>query len=226
MRRAPCAPAARRPGRRSSPAYRTPPRAPRARGAVHARRAPQDVARGRGRAARRGPRPARRGRRAGRRRPHARRRACAGDLEQIPDGHETLLRAVVQIAADTPAPRIGGFDDTGARAPQGGRLLTTLELGRRSRGEDTHRGDVIVPCPHRPRVHHADVAEMGAIGRAQADRQIALEAHLDRRLGLREAPRQRLRERDDRIAPRPARTACRACRTRTARPSSRRRTSR
>jgi hypothetical protein len=34
---------------------------------------------------------------------------------------------------------------------------------------------------------------------AQADREVALEAHLDRRSGLREALRQRLRERDDRL---------------------------
>ena len=33
------------------------------------------------------------------------------DLEQIPNGQETLLRAVMQVAADTPAPRVGGFDE-------------------------------------------------------------------------------------------------------------------
>ena len=53
------------------------------------------------------------------------------DLEQVADRHQTLLRAVVQVAADTPALRIRGLDDTRARAPQCGRLVTTLELGRR-----------------------------------------------------------------------------------------------
>ena len=124
---------------------------------------------------------------------------ASSDLEQVADGHETLLRAVVQIAADTPASRVGGFDDTGARAPQGGRLLTTLELGACSRGEDAHGRDVIVPRRHRPCVHHGHVAEMGGVGGAQAHRQVALEAHVDRGLGLGETRRQRLRERDDRM---------------------------
>jgi hypothetical protein len=73
------------------------------------------------------------------------------DPEQIPDGQETLLRAV------------------------------------------------IVPCLHRTSVHHGQMAEMGGIGGTKADRQITLEAHVDRRLGRREATRQRLRERDDRL---------------------------
>ena len=130
-------------------------------------------------------------------------------LSRFADGHEPLLRAVVQVAPDAPALGIGGLDHARARAPQRGRLMAALELGRRPRREDAHRGDVVVPGRHRPRVHHGHVAEVRAVGRAQADREVALEAHVDRRLGLREALRQRLRERDDRIAPRPARTACR-----------------
>ena len=120
------------------------------------------------------------------------------DLEQIRHRREPLLRAVVQVAADAPALGIGGLDHARARASQRGRLLATLELGRRPRREDAHRGDVVVLGRHRPSVHHGHVAEMRAVGRAQADREVALEAHVDRRLGLGEALRQRLRERDDR----------------------------
>ena len=127
------------------------------------------------------------------------RRQCAlGDLEQIPDGQQPLLRAVVQIAADTPALGIGGLDDTCTRVPQRGGLTATLELGRRSRREDTHRGDIIVRGLHRPRVHHRHMTEVRAIGSAQANREVALKAHVDRRLGLWEARRELLRKRDDR----------------------------
>jgi hypothetical protein len=102
----------------------------------------------------------------------------------------------VQIAPDAPALGVGGFDHTCARAPQCSRLLAALELGRRPRREDAHRGDVIVPGLHRLRVHHGHVAEVRAVGGAQADGEVALEAHVDRRLGLRKALRQRVRERD------------------------------
>jgi hypothetical protein len=43
------------------------------------------------------------------------------------------------------------------------------------------------------------VTEVRAVGGPQADREVALETHVDRRLGLREEPRQRLRERHDRL---------------------------
>ena len=68
-----------------------------------------------------------------------------GDLEQVRDGQQPLLRAVVQVAADAPALGVGGLDHARARAPQRGRLMAALELGRRPRREDAHRGDVIVP---------------------------------------------------------------------------------
>jgi hypothetical protein len=42
------------------------------------------------------------------------------------------------------------------------------------------------------------VAEVRAIGRAQADREVALEAHVDRRLGLGKALRQSVREGNER----------------------------
>ena len=139
------------------------------------------------------------GRGAGRRRPRRSSPSLSwASLEQVPDRHQPLLRAVVQIAADAPALRVGGLDHARARALQRGRLLAALELGRRPRREDAHGGDVIVPGRHRAGVHHGHVAEVRAVGGAQADREVALEAHLDRRLGLREARRQRLRERDDR----------------------------
>ena len=105
----------------------------------------------------------------------------------------------MQVAPDAPALGVGGLDHTRARAPQRRRLMAALELGRRPRREDPHRGDVVVAGLHRPRVHHGHVAEVRAVGGAQADREVALEAHVDRRLGLREALRQRLRERDDRL---------------------------
>jgi hypothetical protein len=76
--------------------------------------------------------------------------------------------------------------------------MAALELGRGPRREDPHGGDIVVLGRHRPRVHHGQVAEVRAIGRAQADREIALEAHLDRRVGLGKERRQRFRERDDR----------------------------
>ena len=122
-----------------------------------------------------------------------------GDLEQVCDGHEPLLGTVVQVAPDAPAFGIGSVDHACPRAPQRGGLMATLELGRRPRREDAHRGDRIVSGPHRSRVHDGHVAEVRAVGGTQADREVALEAHLDRRLGLREAPRQLLRERDDRV---------------------------
>ena len=122
-----------------------------------------------------------------------------GDLEQVPDSQQALLRAVVQVAADPPALRIGGFDDPRARVPQCSLLMATLELGRGPRREDAHRGDVIVSCLHGSRVHHGHMAQVGAVGGAQADREVALETHVDRRLGLGEARGQRVRERDDRL---------------------------
>jgi len=122
-----------------------------------------------------------------------------GELEQVRHGHEPLLRTVVQIAPYAPALGIGGVDHTCSRAPQRGRLTATLELGRRLRGGAAHRGDVIVFGPHRPRVHDAHMAEVCAVGGSQADREVALETHVNRRLGLRKAPGQRLRERDDRL---------------------------
>jgi len=75
--------------------------------------------------------------------------------------------------------------------------VAALELRRRARGEDPHRLDVLVPGPHRARVHHGDVAEVRAVRGAQADREVALKPHVDRRLRLGEARRQRLREGDD-----------------------------
>jgi hypothetical protein len=77
--------------------------------------------------------------------------------------------------------------------------MAALELRRRAGGEDAHRRDVVVAGRHRIRVHHGHVAEVRAVGRAQADREVALEAHLDRRLRLREALRERGGERDDRL---------------------------
>jgi len=103
-----------------------------------------------------------------------------------------------EVAADAPALGVGRLDDPRPRASQRRRLVAALELRRRARGEDPHRLDVLLTGPHRAGVHHGDVAEVGAVGGAQADREVALEAHVDRRLRLREAPRQLLRERDDR----------------------------
>jgi hypothetical protein len=117
----------------------------------------------------------------------------AGSHRQQP-----LLRPVVQVAPDAPALSVGGFDHACARAPQGGRLMAALHLGRRPRREDAHGGDVIVAGLHPPGVHHRHVTEMRAVGGAQADREVALEAHLDRRLGFREALRQGVGERHDR----------------------------
>ena len=92
-----------------------------------------------------------------------------GRLEQIRHRGEPLLRAVVQVTTDAPALGIGGLDHARARALQRGSLLETLELGGRPRREDAHRGDVVVLGRHRPSVHHGHVAEVRAVGRAQAE---------------------------------------------------------
>src|SRR3954469_17741235 len=55
-----------------------------------------------------------------------------GELEQVADGHEPLLRAVVEVAADAPALGVGGLDAPRARAAQPPRLMATREPGRRS----------------------------------------------------------------------------------------------
>ena len=107
--------------------------------------------------------------------------------EQIRHRREPLLRAVVQVAPHAPALGIAGLDHTRARASQRGRLMAALELGRGPRREDPHRRDVVLPGRQRPRVHHRHVPEVRAVGRPQADREVALQAHVDRRLGLGEA---------------------------------------
>jgi hypothetical protein len=55
-----------------------------------------------------------------------------GDLEQVGDGHQPLLRTVVQIAPHALALGIGGLDHACSRPPQRGCLMATLELGRRA----------------------------------------------------------------------------------------------
>ena len=55
-----------------------------------------------------------------------------GDLEQVRDGHQPLLRAVVQIAPNALALGIGGLDHACPRTPQRGCLMATLELRRRA----------------------------------------------------------------------------------------------
>ena len=102
----------------------------------------------------------------------------APDAQQVGDGEQPLLRAVVQVAPEPAALGVGRFDDPRARGREGGRLGAALELGRGTGGEDAQRRHVLVGDVHARGVEHGEVAEVAAVGAAQADGEVALQPHL------------------------------------------------
>jgi hypothetical protein len=105
----------------------------------------------------------------------------------------------VEVAPDPLPLGVRRLDHALARRLEGGGLPAPLELGGRARGEDAQRGDVVVVGLHRPGVEHGHMPEVRPVRGAQADREVALEAHLDRRYVLGKVFRERFRERDERV---------------------------
>ena len=123
----------------------------------------------------------------------------ARHAQQVRDREQPLLGAVVQVAPDAAALLVGRLDDPRAGFRQRARLVAPLELRRGARREDPQRRGVLLARLHWLRVEHRDVPEVHVLGGAQADRDVALQAEVDRDLGAREALLQRLRERHPRV---------------------------
>ena len=151
---------------------------------------------------------------------------AARDLEQVRDGEQPLLRAVVQVAPDAAALGVGGLDDPGARGLQGARLDPPLELGAGAGGEDLQHRDVLGLRPPSG-ARRARRGGRGRCCRSRAGRRRGSSPGPSRpRRGPRGSARPGPRGTTRASARARARTAGRRCRTRTAPRSARRRTSR
>ncbi len=105
------------------------------------------------------------------------------EVERLAEDDEPLLRPVVQVAPDPAALLVGGVHGAGAardhlvRArPQRALVAAAVELGGRAGGEDLQRVQLARLRVHRAGRHEADVADGAAVGAAQRDRQVAVEA--------------------------------------------------
>ena len=111
---------------------------------------------------------------------------AAGDVEELAERDQPLLRAVVQVAADPAALLVARLEHLGARGPQRVLalvqpvlLLAPLELGADAGGEDLQRRQLVRARLQRPLGRHREVADRPAVVAGAGDGEVAVEAVLD-----------------------------------------------
>jgi hypothetical protein len=121
---------------------------------------------------------------------------AAGDVEELAERDQPLLRAVVEVAPDPLALLVGRLEHLGARGDQRALalaqpalLLAPLELSADPRGEDLQRRELVRARVQRLLGGHREVADRPPVTARAGDGEVAVEAVLDQERVLGEGGR-------------------------------------